>query len=120
MEDNKRQLINTFYQHMGTGKFIRILQSYADGKGYGTEYARFVFADFYEKWEDDYFGEEGIAYYIDSPLVKEDEEIILDYPTFFQYLRDDCETYLKANPQDETEVRTVLETIKQRFNIIEP
>ncbi|KAA0566536.1 hypothetical protein F0342_00315 [Bacillus sp. CH30_1T] len=120
MEDMNRKLISYFYHHMGDGKFLRILRSYANGEGYGTEYARFVFADYYEEWEEDYFGKEGIAYYIDRPAVEEDQEIILDYPAFFKYLREDCVRYLKDYPQDKSEVEEQLERIKERFNIREP
>lgn len=105
---------------MGDGKFLRILRSYAKGEGYGTEYARFVFADYYEEWEEDYFGKEGIAYYIDRPAVEEDEEIILDYSTFYSYLREECDSYLKNYPQDIPEVEEHLERIKERYNIQEP
>ncbi|KON88007.1 hypothetical protein AF332_15045 [Sporosarcina globispora] len=120
MEDKERKLIRYFYHHMGEGKFLRILSSYANGEGYGTEYARFVFADYYEEWEEDYFGQEGIAYYIDRPAVEEDEEIILDYPTFYSYLKEDCVSYLKDYPQDKSEVEEQLKRIKKRFNIQEP
>ncbi len=104
---------------MGDSKFLRILESYANGEGYGTEYARFVFADYYEEWEEDYFGKEGIAYYIDRPAVEEDEEIILDYSTFFRYLKEDCARYLEKYPQDKSEVEAHLERIKERFSIQE-
>ncbi|KKI90703.1 hypothetical protein WQ54_19040 [Bacillus sp. SA1-12] len=119
MEDKERKLIKYFYHHMGDSNFLRILKSYAKGEGYGTEYARFLFADYYEEWEEDYFGKEGIAYYFDRPAVEEDEEIILDYPTFFRYLKEDCLGYLEKYPQDQSEVEVQLERIKKRFNIQE-
>jgi hypothetical protein len=120
VEDKIRKLIKYFYHHMGDGKFLRILSSYANGEGYGTEYARFVFADYYEKWEEDYFGKEGIAYYIDRPAVEEDEEIILDYQTFYRYLKEDCASYLENHPQDKSAVEEQLKRIRERFNIQEP
>ncbi|UOQ50383.1 ribonuclease toxin immunity protein CdiI [Gracilibacillus caseinilyticus] len=104
VEDKYRKLISYFYLHMGDGKFLRILRSYANGEGYGDEYARFVFADYYEEWEEDYFGKDRIAYYIDRPLVEKDEEITLDYSTLYRYLREDCDRYLEEYPQDKSEV----------------
>ncbi|MCM3179367.1 ribonuclease toxin immunity protein CdiI [Cytobacillus horneckiae] len=119
MENHEKELITTFYRHMGDGKFLKILNCYAEGKGYGTEYARFVFANYYEKWEEDYFGDSGIAYYIDAPLVAEDEEVILNDETFFQYLKEDCEKYLMKHPNDEHEVRILQEKIRTRIQIEE-
>ncbi|MCM3029647.1 ribonuclease toxin immunity protein CdiI [Niallia taxi] len=114
-----RKLVNLFYIHMGDAKFLRTLRAYSEGQGYGDEYARFVFANYYEEWEEDYFGEEGIAYYIDNPVVDEDAEVILDYQTFYQFLLEDCELYMRRHPNDSKEVNDYLEKIKEKYNIQE-
>ena len=116
-ELKKRELIKLYYSHMGTGKFLRILHYYSIEWGYGDEYARYVFASYYEDWEEDYFGEEGIIYYIDYPAVEEDTEIILNYPTFYRYLKGDCEEYLRKRPEDREKVEEYLQKIKEKFNI---
>ncbi|WP_273130521.1 ribonuclease toxin immunity protein CdiI [Bacillus weihaiensis] len=112
-----RDLVNLYYIHMGDAKFLRTLKAYSEGQGYGDEYARFVFANYYEKWEEDYFGEEGIAYYINSPVVDEDKEVILDYQTFYQFLEEDCELYVQSHPADLETVNDYLAKIKERYNI---
>ncbi|MFP7470771.1 ribonuclease toxin immunity protein CdiI [Niallia taxi] len=116
-KEEKRKLIRFYYAHMGIGRFLTILEQYSKGWGYGDEYARYVFASYYEDWEEDYFGEEGIAYYIDAPAADEDTEIILDYQTFYQYLKDDCEDYLQQRPEDREKVQEYLQKIKGKFNI---
>ncbi|MBO1625275.1 ribonuclease toxin immunity protein CdiI [Bacillus arachidis] len=117
MENKKKKLIKYFYQVMGDERFLEVLKGYSNGEGYGIEHVWCVFADDYEEWEDEYFGEEGIAYYFDYPAVEEDEEVILDYHTFYIYLKDACESYLDRHPNDEKQVKEYLEQIKDRFTI---
>ncbi|MGG0738220.1 ribonuclease toxin immunity protein CdiI [Niallia taxi] len=116
-KEEQRKLIRFYYAHMGIGQFLTILEQYSKGWGYGDEYARYVFASYYEEWEEDYFGKEGIAYYIDNPVVDEDAEVILDYQTFYQFLRDDCGLYLQGHPQDIKVVNDYLVKIKEKYNI---
>lgn len=77
-EAEQRQLIKFYYGHMGIGEFLTILEQYSKEWGYGDEYARYVFASYYEEWEEDYFGEEGIIYFIDYPAVDEDTKRFID------------------------------------------
>nr|WP_250635494.1 ribonuclease toxin immunity protein CdiI [Bacillus subtilis] len=78
---------------------------------------RCVFADDYEQWEEDYFGDEGIAFYFDYPTVKEDEEVILDYENFYKYLNEIVGQYVERHPDNKLEVEKYMETIKEKYNI---
>lgn len=104
---------------MGDEKFLTVLNHYANGEDYGVENIWCVFADDYETWEDDYFGDTGIAYYFDYSAVEKDEIVILDYETFFKYLKEACVEYLECNPENKKEVEGYLIEIKKRFDIVD-
>ena len=71
------------YFRMKGDDFISILENIADEKGYWDEFTWFVFARSYAEWEDEYFGEEGVCFYIASLSVKQDIESILNYNEFY-------------------------------------
>lgn len=121
IKDNKKnvELVKYYYTIMGDEKFLTILDNYANGDGYGIENVWCVFADDYETWEEDYFGDTGIAYYFDYPAVEKDETVILDYEVFFKYLKEACVKYLERNPQNKKVVESYLARIKEKFNVIE-
>lgn len=116
-KENHRELIKQFYWHMGDGDFLYILECISKEIGYGDEYCRFVFANNWEEWEEDYFGEEGVCYYFDEPAVKEDLQFVLDYDTFYRYLEEDCTTYLEKYPNNRGLVEELLGKIREKFNI---
>ncbi|MDQ0928541.1 hypothetical protein QFZ25_002601 [Bacillus atrophaeus] len=116
--DNKiKELINYFFKVMGDERFIQILEKFSNGEGYGIENVWCVFADDYEKWEEDYFGNEGIAFYFDYPAVKENEEVFLDYENFYKYLNEIVSEYLERHSENEPEVEKYMKGIKDRYEI---
>lgn len=117
MEDKKRELFIYYFKIMGDERFLRILEKYSNGEGYGIENVWCVFADDFEEWEDDYFGDEGIAFYFDYPAVKEDEEVILDYSTFYNYLEEFANGYLTRHPEQVKDVHHYLRKIKEKFSL---
>nr|WP_084990952.1 ribonuclease toxin immunity protein CdiI [Bacillus inaquosorum] len=76
-----------------------------------------VFADDYEEWEEDYFGDEGIAFYFDYPAVEEDEEVILDYENFYKYLNKIVGLYLERHQENKSDVEKYMRRIKEKYNI---
>lgn len=117
MEDKNKELVNYFFQIMGDERFLTVLEKYANGDGYGIEHVWCVFTDDYEEWEEDYFGDEGIAFYLDYPAVEEDEEVVLDYETFYIYLREIADSYLVKHPENELEIGDYMKKIKERYKI---
>lgn len=87
---------------------MTVLEKYSGGEGYGIEHVWCVFADDYEEWEEDYFGEDGIAFYFDYPAVEEDEEVILDYKTLYLYLEEIAESYLSRHPESKLEIENYM------------
>ncbi|WP_406589695.1 ribonuclease toxin immunity protein CdiI [Bacillus atrophaeus] len=117
MDNKNKDLINYFFQIMGDERFLRILEKFSNGEGYGIENVWCVFADDYEEWEEDYFGDEGIAFYFDYPAVEEDEEVILDYENFYKYLNEIVGQYLERHPENKPEVEIYMKRIKDKYDI---
>ncbi|MFC9658402.1 ribonuclease toxin immunity protein CdiI [Bacillus subtilis] len=117
MDNKNKELINYFFKVMGDERFIRILEKFSIEEGYGIENVWCVFADDYEKWEEDYFGDEGIAFYFDYPAVEEDKEVILDYENFYKYLNEIVGQYVERHPDNKLEVEKYMGTIKEKYNI---
>ncbi|MFC4547532.1 ribonuclease toxin immunity protein CdiI [Paenactinomyces guangxiensis] len=42
---------------------------------------------------------------------------MVDYETFYQYLKETSEDYLTRNPHNKDEVEACLKEIKRRFNV---
>ena len=108
-----KDLVKYYYIVMRDERFLKVLNHYANGEGYGIEHVWCVFADDFKPWEEDYFGDTGIAYYFDYPAVEKDEIVILDYETFIKYLKEACIEYLERNPEDTKEVESYLAKIKE-------
>jgi hypothetical protein len=114
----EKKMINLYYSHIGDGYLLDALKNYCNAQGFGIEDVWCVFSNEYEPWEEDYFGETGIAYYFDYPAVEKDEVLILDYTTFYNYLLNACNDYIYRNPNDELEAKKYLNEIGNKFEII--
>ncbi|MEW4283050.1 ribonuclease toxin immunity protein CdiI [Priestia koreensis] len=117
MEDKNKKLVNYYFQVLGDYRFLKALEKLSGGEGYGIEHVWSVFAEDYEEWEEDYFGDEGIAFYFDYPAVEEDEEVIIDYETLFIYLKEITGAYIARHPENESEIGKYMNKIKERYQI---
>lgn len=96
-EKNRKMILN-YYKTLGDNRFLTILDSYSKGEGYGVEAVWCVFAHEFKPWEEDYFGDAGVIYYFDYPIVSEEESVILDNEFFIQYLKEASAEYLNRHP----------------------
>lgn len=116
-ESKKEKLLKLYYSHIGDGYFIDALNNFCNRQGFGIEDIWCVFANEYESWEEDYFGENGVAFYFDYPAVEKDEVLTLDEKSFYKYLLEVSKDYLTRNPTDEQKVKKLLKKIKYNLNI---
>lgn len=116
-DKEKKDLVMYYYKAMGDERLPRILDRYAKGRGFGIEYIGCVFANDFEPWEDDYFGENGVAYYFDYPAVDKDVVVHLDYETFYKYLEEVTLEYLERNAEDKENLLSLLKAVRERFSI---
>ncbi|MEN1988867.1 ribonuclease toxin immunity protein CdiI [Paenibacillus hubeiensis] len=115
---HEKEMIDLFYFAIGGGNLLRALEKHSKGQGFGVEHIWCLFAGELEEWEEGYFGENGVCYYFDHPAVTEDEAIVLDYPTFYVYLKEASEAYLSRHSNDKDAIESWLHQIKQRFKIV--
>lgn len=116
-DKEKKALVMYYYEAMGDERLQKILNKHAKGEGFGIENIWCVFASDFEPWEDDYFGEAGIAYYFDYPAVDRDKVVILDYETFYKYLEEVTFKYLERNVEEKIVLHSLLKIIRERFDI---
>ncbi|PDZ11513.1 ribonuclease toxin immunity protein CdiI [Bacillus pseudomycoides] len=116
-ESKKEELLKRYYSHIGDGYFLDALNNFSNRQGFGIEDIWCVFANEYEPWEEDYFGETGVAYYFDYPAIDKDEVLTLDKDSFYKYLLDASEDYLTRNLTDEQKVKKHLKIIKRKLHI---
>ena len=109
--------IKYYYDHIGEGYFIDALKNYSQLEGFGIEVIWCCFANEYEEWEEDYFGESGVAYYFDYPAVEKDCTIILNNEEFYKYLVEKCEEYVVKYEDKKDIVLNYLKKIKINLNL---
>ncbi|WP_413365178.1 ribonuclease toxin immunity protein CdiI [Lysinibacillus sp. 3P01SB] len=115
---NESKLMELYYFAIGDGNFLKALNRYCNRQGFGNEHIWCLFAGELEEWEEGYFGKEGVCYFFDYPAVEEDQTIVLDYPTFYNYLKEASAKYLLNHPNDKNEVEERLEKIKEMLHIL--
>lgn len=116
-KEDINKYIKYYYEHIGEKNLLKALTNYSDSRGYGIEDIWCCFANEYEEWEEDYFGESGVAYYFDYPAVEKDCTVILNYSEFYKYLSVECEEYIKRNVDKEKEANEYLEKIKENLKL---
>lgn len=109
-----QELLNLYYWVIGDENFLTVLTKHSNGEGFGVENIWCVFAHDYEPWEEDYFGENGVAYYFDEPAVEYDQTIILNYDEFVRYLKIQSDKYLERNKDKRDEVEILLDKVEKK------
>ena len=107
-----KELLNLYYWVIGDERFLSVLDKYSNCEGFGVENIWCCFANEYEEWEEDYFGESGVAYYFDYPAVEKDCTIILNYEEFYKYLFETCQEYIKKHEEEKVVIYEYLNKIK--------
>lgn len=110
--NREAELIEFYYSNLSDSYFLDALKSYSNGKGFGIGEIWCVFAEEFEPWEEDYFGERKVSYYFDYPAVAKDEVLIVDESVFYRYLQEASIKFLKRNPAMETVVEEWMEKIR--------
>lgn len=81
---------------------------------FGIDYYSCSFASNWHPLEDGYF-ESGVQF-VDSSGGNE-RKVIVDYATFYKFLKMACDDYLEDHPEEQNKVEEALKTIRDRYNI---
>jgi hypothetical protein len=106
-----------YYNSIADYEFVKVLEYFSNGFGYGDEYYLCEFPNSWEPWEKEYF-ENGVRFTVGSGYNKENSSIV-DYSTFYKFSRLACEDYLKEHPEDKEKIYEILSAIKVRYEIKE-
>lgn len=111
--DNYGIIVDFFEGILAGDDFIKILTYMSEDLGYGGYALGYCFASMCDE-EDiengDYF-EDGVMFYLNE------DDVIVDYETFYHCLKLACNIYLEKHPEDEESVKEKLSIIRKRYNI---
>ncbi|CAM2896601.1 ribonuclease toxin immunity protein CdiI [Hathewaya histolytica] len=111
------ELLNLYYWVIGDEKLLFVLDKYSNCEGFGVENIWCCFANEFQEWEEDYFGESGVEYYFDYPALEKDCMVILTYKEFYEYLLDFCKKYVEKHSEEKDIIYEYLNNIKVNLNL---
>lgn len=115
--DEKNYLIEFYYDYIKESYFVDALYKFAQKEGFGLEYVWCVFSDYYEPWEDEYFGDTGVAFYFEPPAVAEEKEIFLTNDEFYFALEKRAQNYILKNNDSAEEINALLLKVKELMEL---
>lgn len=106
--------VQMIFNDIYVDQFADIVINYiARGHGFGTEYGACVFPDDLDEYDIATGGMfDGVEFGLHNG-----EETLLDYDTFFYYLKKVCERYLIEKLNETDVIRTALRDFQFRYNI---
>ncbi|MEC3605680.1 ribonuclease toxin immunity protein CdiI [Bacillus glycinifermentans] len=102
--------VKAFFNAISDSYFIEVIESMSQGIGYGINDADCTFPGDLDPGEEIFEG-------VEFSLL--DEEVIVDYSTFFYYLKIACDSYISDFPQYKGKIESFLKVIAQKYNVEE-
>lgn len=106
--------VQIVFNALSNSRFISVLEGISNGHGFGEDYGACVFPDDLDEYDiltDGLF--DGVEFGLHSG-----KEILLDYQTFYYYLKKVCDSYLVEHTEDNDRVKTLLEKCRKRYGIL--
>lgn len=116
-EAEEYRLIKLYYSNIKDENFLNVLENYQELRGNQEDSMWCVFANQFGPWDDIYFGETGVMYFIKSSIDGDYHEFVVDNDHFYNYLESASLEYLKRNPKNEQVVRDYLKQIKNKLGL---
>jgi len=99
--------IYAFFNIIPENDFIEVCENFSKGIGRGIEFAVCLFPNDIDIPSEKF---DGVEFSLHSG-----EEVVIDYSTFYFYLKKACERYLHLHNSDKEKLISLLEKIKQKF-----
>lgn len=119
--DGNENLITNFYDILfdwREKKVIDVLKGYCDLKGNAVnEEMRCFFSNEFPRNDEEYFGEEGVAFYFDNPAVSDDCIVILTYKEFYKVVKKRYESYANNNQDIKEEIQNLLVCLGKNLKV---
>ena len=114
--------ITDFYEILFTINFERLalkhLINYCDLKGcYVNDEMVCVFSSELQTDDEDYFGENKVAYYFFEPAVKEDKQIVISYQEFYDIVYKYYSEYVRQHSEERDEIMRLLAELKNKLGL---
>ncbi|BBW96541.1 ribonuclease toxin immunity protein CdiI [Geobacillus icigianus] len=97
-----------FFNAISDDDFVKVIQHLSTGAGYGINAVDCTFPNDLDP-DDEPF--EGVMFAL------HDEEVIIDYHTFYYYLEQTCNMYIKNFPDQEENINRILKKIVEKYNL---
>ena len=100
-------------------KVIDVLRGYCELKGNTiNDYMSCHFAtEFSDKNDEEYFGENGVVFYLDYPAVDEDCVVVLSYDEFLEVVKCRYKEYMNTNSEKKDEIRQLLYSLEKELKV---
>lgn len=118
----KEALIDEFYDELfffREKRAVDVLRGYCKLKGNAiNDYMSCHFAtEFPDENDEEHFGNNGVAFYLDNPAVDESCIVVLTYNEFFCVVERRYEGYIKENSEKKEEVLFFLNELKNSLKL---
>lgn len=99
-------------------KVIDSLIAFCEYKGFAAnEYMSCHFAkEFPDKNAEEYFGEEGVVFYLDYPVVPEDKVVVLTNEEFYKVVKENYDIYIKKHHAEEVQLVKLLRDLNSNLD----
>lgn len=118
---DKKRLLDYYYndkKFINGEHILKTLEKHLKFQGDAiNQEVRCCFATEFSEWEEDYFGNSGVAYYFDYPAVEKDCIVILTYKEFYEYLSNVCKRYVNKHEEEKEVIYGYLEKIKMNLGL---
>lgn len=100
-------------------KVIDALLGFSNFRGFAIdEYMSCHFAkEFPDRNDEEYFGEEGVVFYLDYPAVQEDVVVVLTNEEFYQVVKDCYDDYAMNHKEKQEQVVKLLSELKRNLDV---
>lgn len=106
------EIIDLYFDYIGDSNFIRALEEFSNGNGFGLLDVGCEFAHNFKTWEEGYFGEKGVQILFSEPLLEEDEEFVISAKDFLDGIRRAGVKFELCNAHYENLIKLIEERIK--------
>lgn len=106
--ENHHFPIVAFFNAISDNSFVHVLEQFTLGVGSGINETVCTFPEDLDPGDEVF---DGVMFSLF------DEEVIVDYQTFFYYLKLACSIYLEDHPEDKAVIENNLEKIKKKYDL---
>lgn len=108
--DSSHYPVQAVFNMISDNRFIKIIGHISEGVGFGEEYGACTFPGDLDEYDiANGEGFDGVEFALHSG-----EEIVLDYPTFYIYLKKACKNYMEKYSEAANQIREYLKIIRKK------